>query len=190
MNEYERMIAFIKELERLKDITRTAWTSGGRRESVAEHSWRLSLFALALEDFFPDVNINRVIRMCLAHDLGEAYEGDVSAKIEENRDDKLKREQEALIKLLAPLPDNIREKILGLCREYNLGESPESKLAKALDKMETIIQHNQGHNPSDFDYAFNLHYGEKNTFYDPVIRAIREIVDGETLEHIQTNEEH
>jgi putative hydrolase of HD superfamily len=190
MNQYEQIVAFIKELERLKDINRTAWTSEGRRESVAEHSWRLSMFAMILEDYFPDVNIKRVTHMCLVHDLGEAYEGDVSAKLEENREDKLKREQVALLRLVAPLKGTIREKILGLCQEYNLGETPEAKLAKALDKIETIIQHNQGRNPSDFDYAFNLHYGEKNTRYDPVIRALREIIDQETLQHIQTNHEY
>ena len=188
MSEYENMIAFIKELERLKDNTRTAWTSSGRRESVAEHSWRLAMLALVLEDYFPEIDVNRVVQMSLAHDLGEAYEGDVSAKIETHPEDKLQREEKALQKLTAQLRENAGQKILALCREYNLGQSPEAKLAKALDKMETIIQHNQGDNPADFDYQFNLEYGKKYTQYHPLIREFRKIIDRETLNRIKNNE--
>jgi putative hydrolases of HD superfamily len=188
MSEYDNIIIFMQEIERLKDITRTAWTSGGRRESVAEHSWRLSMFVLAIADYFPEIDLNRAIRMCLVHDLGEAYEGDISAKIESDPADKLKREETALERLLASLPESTRQNILTLCREYNRGESEEAKLAKALDKMETIIQHNQGDNPDDFDYGFNLQYGEKYTHYHPVIRAIRDLIDQETLHRISNHD--
>ena len=57
--------------ERLKDETRHCYTSGGRHESVAEHSWRIALMAFWMKDEFPDVDIDKVIRMCLIHDLGE-----------------------------------------------------------------------------------------------------------------------
>lgn len=189
MNKYQGMLRLVKELERLKNNTRTAWTSEGRTESVAEHSWRLAMFALVLEDDFPDVDVNRVIRLGLVHDLGEAYEGDISAKIPIDPVEKLKKEEDALSKLLAPLPENERQKILALCREYNLGESPEAKLAKALDKMETIIQHNQGNNPGDFDYEFNLQYGQAYTNYHPAIHRIREMIDEETRNRIRKEEQ-
>ena len=61
--------------ERLKDATRHCHTSGMRHESVAEHSWRLCLFAYFLKDEFPDLDMDRVIRMCLIHDLGECFTG-------------------------------------------------------------------------------------------------------------------
>lgn len=98
--EINSIITFVKEIERLKDTTRTAWTKEGRQESVAEHSWRLALFAVVLKDYFPEVNYNRVILMCLIHDLGETYEGDISAKIEVDQENKLKREEKALVLLL------------------------------------------------------------------------------------------
>ncbi|MCX7711099.1 MAG: HD domain-containing protein [Clostridia bacterium] len=184
MSDYTGMISFIKELERLKDITRTAWTSQGRQESVAEHSWRLCLFAFVLEDHFPETNIHKVIQMCLIHDLGEAYEGDVSAKIETNQKDKLPREKSALLKLLSSLSEHSQSKFLSLWKEYVAGESKEAKLAKALDKMETIIQHNQGKNPSDFDYEFNLQYGRDLALHDSVLRSIRDLIDNETLHKV------
>lgn len=185
IHEYTGIITFINELERLKDITRTAWTKNGRRESVAEHSWRLSVFALVLEDYLQDVDLGRVIRMCLVHDLGEAYDGDVSAKLEDDQEGKLEREELAFLKLSDALPESMRNKLLSLWWEYNDGQTKEAKIAKALDKIETIIQHNQGSNPADFDYAFNLEYGREYSFHDPVTRSIREIIDRETEKRIR-----
>ena len=69
----ERLFDILAVAERLKCNTRHSWTSTGRRESVAEHSWRLALMALLVADEFPDVDCGRVVRMCLVHDLGEAF---------------------------------------------------------------------------------------------------------------------
>ena len=73
------VLDFLRYAERLKHMTRSAWTSTGREESVAEHSWRLSLMCLVLGGDFPGVNIDRVLRMCIVHDLGEAVHGDIPA---------------------------------------------------------------------------------------------------------------
>jgi putative hydrolase of HD superfamily len=185
VNEYNNIITFIKEIERLKDITRTAWTKQGKRESVAEHSWRLAVFALVLDKHFPDIDTNRVIQMCLIHDLGEAYEGDVSAKIKVNQEEKLRKEEKALLNLVAPLPEITRNNMLELWWEYNKGETKEAKLTKAIDKMETIIQQNQGYNPLDFDYRFNLEYGKKYSTHEPVIKELRDIIDTETQNKVR-----
>ena len=80
------------------------------------------------------------------------------------------------------LPPNRSTSLIALWEEYNEGETKESKLVKALDKIETIIQHNQGNNPADFDYAFNLTYGKAYCEFDDTIKALREIVDHDTLE--------
>ena len=63
--------------ERLKDTTRHSYTTKGRHESVAEHSWRIALMAFFLRDEFPQADMDKVIRMCLIHDLGEAFTGDI-----------------------------------------------------------------------------------------------------------------
>jgi len=86
MEDVEKVLGFVKELERLKDAERTAWTGNGRRESVAEHTFRLALFAFALAEDFPGIQMDRVILMCLVHDLGEAYAGDISAVVGEDRE--------------------------------------------------------------------------------------------------------
>ena len=75
--EAKELLRVLHTAERLKDETRHCYTSGGRRESVAEHSWRLALTALFLRDEFPALDMDRVIRMCLIHDLGECFTGDI-----------------------------------------------------------------------------------------------------------------
>jgi putative hydrolase of HD superfamily len=175
------MVEFIEGLERLKYQTRHAWTATGRQESIADHSWRVAMFALVLAPELPHIDMHKVVRILLVHDLGEALEGDVSAKLETaSNDEKLRREEAALGELTKPLSAAARSIILDLWREYNDGATPEAKAAKALDKIETIIQHNQGRNPADFDHAFNLGYGAGLADVEPVLARIREEVDRDT----------
>jgi putative hydrolase of HD superfamily len=93
---------------------------------------------------------------------------------------KADHERADLLQLIDPLPSSLQHEILGLWDEYEAAESPEAKLAKGLDKLETILQHNQGKNPVDFDYAFNLGYGQRYTAADPVMAALRARLDEET----------
>ena len=71
------LLQILHTAEKLKDTTRHCDTSGGRRESVAEHSWRLALMAYLLRDEFPALDMDKVVRMCLIHDLGECFTGDI-----------------------------------------------------------------------------------------------------------------
>lgn len=174
------LLEFLRSAERLKTTFRTSWTSDGDRESVAQHTWRLCLMATVLADRYPDVDAARLLKICVVHDLGEAIRGDVPAVEQDPGGDKAAREREDLLQLLRPLPEDDAAEILGLWDEYEAAETPEARLAKALDKMETILQHNQGDNPVDFDYRFNLGYGTDYTTGDPLIEAIRERLDRET----------
>lgn len=173
------VLEFLRSAECLKNVTRTSWTSEGRRESVAEHTWRLCLMALVLGPEFDDVDTAKLMKLCLIHDLGEAIGGDISATLQPP-DGKAAQERADLLQLLEPLPQHVRGDIVGLWDEYETAATPESRLAKALDKLETIMQHNQGQNPDTFDYRFNLDYGTKYTADHPVIVEIRRILDAET----------
>jgi len=88
--------------ERLKDTPRHCTTSHGRVESVAEHSWRISLMAMLARDEFPDLDMDKVIRMCLIHDLGECFTGDIPVFAKTDAD----RSREAA--LLAPCRSRFR----------------------------------------------------------------------------------
>jgi len=180
------ILAFLRSAERLKSTTRTGYTSAGEQESVAEHTWRLCLMALVLAPEFPDVDFAKLVKICIIHDLGEAINGDVPAPEQARRAaagelaGKAEQERRDLMQLLAPLPARIAGEIAALWDEYEAAQSPEAKLAKALDKLETIMQHNQGRNPAGFDYRFNLGYGRQHTAGNPLIAQFRAILDAET----------
>lgn len=175
------VLDFLRAAEQLKTQTRSAHTSTGRAESVAEHTWRLCLMALVLADEFPGIDAAKLLRICVVHDLGEAIGGDVPAVHQDAAAPKSAQERDDLLTLLAPLPAAKRDTILALWDEYEAAATPEAKLAKALDKFETILQHNQGANPPDFDYRFNLDYGAKYTTAPPLVAAIRAVLDADTL---------
>lgn len=189
IERYISILAFIKELERLKDTLRVARTKEGRRESVADHSWRLALFALVLEHDCKPLNFDKILRMCLVHDLGEAYDGDIPAVMQIDPKIKLAIEERALQRLFSPLPAHLQEEFLNICYEYNVGETKEAKFVKALDKLETLIQHNQGINEEHFDYSFNLTYGKHYSDLHDTLKQIRHIIDLETIQHMNQKEE-
>jgi putative hydrolase of HD superfamily len=173
-------LAFLREAEKLKDVLRSGHTSGGRPESVAEHTWRLCLMVLVFADALGDVDIAKLLKLCIVHDLGEALSGDVPAIMQTADTNKAMQERADLEVLTQSLHPAKRDEILALWEEYEAASTPEAVLAKGFDKLETILQHNQGKNPADFDYAFNLTYGVKQTSAHPLLAEIRAILDQET----------
>lgn len=177
--DWNGIVEFIEEVEQLKSVLRTSWTRSGRQESTAEHSWRLALFALVAMTNFPELNREQVLMLCLVHDLGELYDGDISAALSPDAKQKLEGETNAMNKMCRLLPGSYGEAIKSLWQEYEDCETLEAQFVRALDKAETILQHSQGSNPEDFDYSFNLSYG-KDLFYDPRMQELREILDRKT----------
>ena len=104
--EPKEFLAFLGRLEKLKCNTRHSWTSTGRHETVAAHSWRLAVMALLLKNELPGVDMDKVLRMCLLHDIGEAVTGDIPSF--EKTEDNEETERQAIAGLLAPLPDGLR----------------------------------------------------------------------------------
>ena len=179
-------LAFIQATEKLKDVLRSAHTSQGRQESTPEHTWRLCLMAIVFQDRLPGLDFERVLKICVVHDLGEAIHGDVAAVHQNAQDDKSTRERNDLIGLMGTLPSHVQGELLALWDEYEAAASPEARAVKALDKLETIIQHNQGRNPPGFDYGFNLGYGRKHMAADPLFEELRALVDAQTRQHLDT----
>ena len=164
---------------RLKDTPRSGRTPRGDKESVAAHSWAACLLALLVEDEFSDVDFGRLARLLIVHDLGEAVSGDIPAT-EQDGTDKSARERADLLTLAAPLPADLRERLLELWDEYDSGETPTARLAKALDKIETMSGHVSGAQDDGFDYLWNLGYGRRWTDGDPRLSRIRGEVDRRT----------
>lgn len=183
MKDMKGIMEFLRHIEQLKNTMRQCWTSEGKQESVAEHTWRLCMMAMLFEKQLPSVDITKLMKMCLIHDLAEIIDGDIPATM--HVPDKSIKERKNLIILMAPLPEDIQTEILALWDDYENATSEEAKVAKAMDKLETIMQHNQGINPDDFNFNFNLNYGKKYTDCVPVFTEVRKIVDKETKKSIK-----
>ncbi|MGP6420565.1 HD domain-containing protein [Pseudomonas putida] len=177
-------LEFLREAEKLKDVLRSAHTSSGRTESTAEHSWRLCLMAIVFADQLAGLDLLKVLKMCVIHDLGEAINGDIPAVNQAAFPDKGEQERNDLLLLTGALDEALRSEILALWDDYENAQSAEAKAVKALDKLETLLQHNQGLNPAGFDYGFNLGYGKKYTSADPVFATLRELIDQDTRQRI------
>ncbi len=137
------LLEFMHIAERLKDELRHSFTSKGRHESVAEHSWRLVLLALLMKPYLPDrLKWERLLEMLIIHDIAEAHVGDVPI-FEANGAQRAEAERAAIQAFHNLLPAPIGVRIQELCEEFEMCNTLESQIANALDKLEAQIQHNE-----------------------------------------------
>lgn len=171
-------------MERLKDTTRHCYTSGGRKESVADHSWRLALMAYWISDEFPDVDMNKVIRMCLIHDIGEVFTGDIPTFLKTDSDEAL--EESFLFNWVSSLPSPYSVEMRTLYEEMLEMKTVEARIYKALDNLEAVIAHNE----SDLstwlpnEYDLQLTYGYDKVGFSPFLKSLRDVVRQESVDKI------
>ena len=175
--------------ERLKDTPRHCTTTNGRPESVAEHSWRVSLMASLLRREFPDLDMDKVVNMCLIHDLGECFTGDIPAFVKTDAD--RKTEDALLDQWVKSLPDELSSDISALYKEMEAQETAEAKLYKALDKLEALIQHNEAplSTWSENEYELNKTYAFETVSFSKWLTDLREEILKDTIEKIEKESE-
>lgn len=183
--EQREFLDILHIAERLKDAERHCTTTNGRRESVAEHSWRISLMAFLLEDVFPEADINKVIRMCLIHDLGECFTGDIPTFLKTDRD--RRTEDELLNDWVASLSEDVSVRMSELYKEMEAQQTVEAKIYKALDKLEALIQHNESpiSTWADNEYELNRTYAFDTVEFSPWLKELRQEILQDTLEKIR-----
>lgn len=181
------LLQVLHTAEKLKDTTRHCDTSGGRRESVAEHSWRLTLMAFFLRDEFPALDMDKVLRMCLVHDLGECFTGDIPSFLKTAAD--TEKEDALLSRWVLSLPAPYCEELTALYAEMDALETQEARLYKALDKLEAVIQHNEAPISTWLprEYALNMTYADENVAFSPYLTALREAIRDETRAKIEAS---
>jgi putative hydrolase of HD superfamily len=187
--DVRKLIEIMAVAEKLKNNTRHSWTSSGRRESVAEHSWRLSLMAYLVKDEFPDADISKVILMCIIHDLGEAITGDIPAFNKTESDESA--ENREVSQLLSGLPEPYKKELTMLFMEMNSQRTLESRIYKALDKMEAVIQHNEANISTwlPLEYDLNLTYGEKEVEFSEYMKQLKQVINEDTVRKIRLSKE-
>jgi len=180
--EIRKYIEFLGIIEKLKCNTRHSWTSSGRHESVAEHSHRCAVMAMLCADEFPELDMNKVIKMCLIHDFGEAITGDIPAFLK--TDDHENKEDAAISSLCAMVPEAQLEELFSEMREM---KTAEAKLYKAIDNLEAVISHNEADLSTwtELEYELNLTYGEKNCVFSEWTKALRSELKKDSIEKIR-----
>lgn len=178
------LIDIMHTAERLKDTTRHCCTTGGRHESVAEHSWRAALMACLLRDEFPNADMDKVIRMCLFHDLGEAFTGDIPSFDKTEADEQT--EEQLLNEWVSSLPEWLSREMKDLYHEINERQTVEARIFKAIDGLEAVIQHNESSLETwiPHEYELNVTYADDKVAFSPYLIELRKTIREDTLRKI------
>jgi putative hydrolases of HD superfamily len=179
--------------ERLKFELRHSYTSSGRQESVAEHTWRMSLMAVLIEPLLKQkVDSTRLLKMIILHDLVQAEATDISAleilRRPEIRLDKIEKEKKAIENLRLALKDTNGQEIYNLFYEFEQKETYESKVANALDKLEVQLQHNHADFSTweaiEYDMSYMM---DKYVSFDPTLFELKTQIENQATEKMQSN---
>ncbi len=164
----KKQIEFAVTVDKMKEVLRrNLVVSGERRENDAEHSWHLALMAMLLEEYSAEkVNIEKVLKIALVHDLVEVYAGDTFAYDEKGYEDKEERERAAADKLFGSLEGEQSAEIRALWDEFEAIETPESKYANAIDRIQPLI----------LNYLTNGHTWKQGNVHVPQILRRMDII--------------
>lgn len=180
-----KLLDILSVAERLKDATRHCYTSGGRRESVAEHCWRTVLMAYFVHDEFPEIDLEKLLKLCLIHDLGEAFTGDIPT-FQKTQADRA-REYDLLQDWLRSLPEPFESEMKALFGELEALQTPEAKICKALDNLEALIQHNESDLKTwlPLEYDLQMTYGNDTTAFSDYLTYLRDEVRADSRRKIK-----
>lgn len=182
----EELLSILSVAARLKTNTRHCYTEVNRKESVADHSYRIALMAMLLsgEPEFQQIDMNKVIRMCLIHDLGEAFTGDIPTFLKKEADEQ--REGSVFNEWVDGFPKVQRAEWQALLAEMNAMETTEAKTYKALDKLEAVISHNESDIGTwlPLEYDLQLTYGAEQVKFSPYMKALKACIDAWTKKKI------
>lgn len=150
MDRLRTQIEFIVEIDKLKHILRqSTLISDRRRENDAEHSWHLGVMAMLLSEYVKEGNVDilKVMKMVLIHDLVEIDAGDTFAYDERGYEDKEERERQAAERIFSLLPSDQTDEMWGLWQEFEEKQTPEARYAASLDRLQPLLlnYHTQGH---------------------------------------------
>ena len=180
MSNLDNIINFIKEIEKLKPVTRFNRTLDGRFENSAEHSWQCAIASIVLQDYYPEkLNIEKVVSMLLIHDLGEIYAGDTWVFDDEKKVHSHDRELESIKKTMSILPEEKYLNMKNSWLEFEKGQSAEARYARVIDALVPLINHLE---------VSECNYNPDNISSDMVLEK-KKFIKGESKELWKLTEE-
>lgn len=140
----QKQLDFALEIDKEKNILRQTHLSGnGRRENDAEHAWHMAVMAYILKEYSNrEIDIAKVMIMCLIHDVVEIDAGDTYAYDEENLKTQKRREDKAKERIFSILPEDQKAELIALFDEFEACQTPEARFAKAMDNLQPLILNN------------------------------------------------
>ncbi len=190
MERLRNILSLLRLAEKLKFELRHSYTSSGRQESVAEHTWRMALMAILLEPYLDKkIDISKTLKMIIIHDLVEAEAGDLPfPRMVQNAElKKVKEEKEkaAIETIRTMLNDAVGEEIYSLWNEFEARKTYEAKIANALDKLEVQLQHNEADITTWEPIEYELIYSRRPyTDFDTTIDRLREMIEKDAEEKL------
>ena len=178
MTDFEKQMAFIMELDKIKKITRQTYLSdGSRKENDAEHSWHLALMAFVFADYANEkIDVLKTMKMVLLHDVIEIDAGDTYAYDTEGNKTKRERELKAADRIFGLLPDAQCMEYRGLWDEFEAMETAEAKFANMLDKVQPLLLNNASDGKSWVEHGVfssrNASVGAYNSAYIDIVTGI------------------
>lgn len=191
-NQIRSILQVLKLAERLKFELRHSYTSSGRQESVAEHCWRMSLMAVLLEPLLTKrVDMTRLLKMIIIHDLVEAETKDVSLPDQLRNPGirilKAEKEKQAIENLRSILKETNGQEIYDLFYEFEEKETYESKVAVAMDKLEAQLQHNHADFSTweeiEYDICFMM---DKHVLFDRTMTEMKRQIEEEAVRKMES----
>lgn len=165
MEQLLRQIEFIKEIDKIKFIFRkTKLIGSDRNENDAEHSWHLAMMAMVLAEHANEpIDVLRVIKMVLIHDIVEIDAGDVFIYDTTKNHTNTKEELKAAKRIFGLLPKDQAEELIALWEEFEAGETADARFAKAMDRLEPLLQNssNNGGTWNEFGVNYQKVYDKK-----------------------------
>jgi putative hydrolases of HD superfamily len=177
--------------ERLKFELRHSYTSSGRQESVAEHTWRMALMAVLIGPLLTKkTDTARLLKMIIIHDLVEAEAKDLSAldvlRDPSLKEQKIEREKRAIENLREALKETNGQEIYDLFYEFENKQTYEAKVANALDKLEVQLQHNHAGFSTWEEIEYDMCYMmDKHVLFDPVLMELKRQVEEQAEQKMQ-----
>lgn len=137
----KKQLDFALEIDKEKNITRQTHLSGhGRNENDAEHAWHMAIMAYLLREYANEnIDIGRVMLMCLIHDVVEIDAGDTYAYDEKGLSTQKEREDAAKERIYSLLPEDQKKELIALFDEFEAYETPESKFAHTMDNLQPLM---------------------------------------------------
>lgn len=158
MDRLEQQFAFLREIDKEKQVTRQTYLAdGSRKEGDAEHAWHLAVMTLLLSEYAnEEIDVLKTVAMVLIHDLVEIDAGDTYAYDEAAKGTQAQRERRAAERIFGLLPEDQGSRMRGLWEEFEARETPEARFARSMDHIQPLLLNDASEGKSWAEHGVRL----------------------------------